>query len=150
MRVPSNDQVHIVDPLDRRQGVEVVPGHELVPVRHENLESLDIQHLLLRKVFNLGLGLYVVLVSADHDEFFGNVAEVVDRLLVTHISQANHAGDGARVEVLAELLGQVVALLGDVQVRYQQDEFKLISLRRCLRWSFSRLYFISSYWFRRA
>ena len=54
MRVPRDDHIHIVDPLDRGQRVQVIPGHELVPVRHEELEAFDAQHLLLRKIFDLG------------------------------------------------------------------------------------------------
>ena len=61
---------------------------------------------------------YVVLVPADHDELFGNVAKVVDRLLVADVAQANHPRDGSGVEVLSEFLGQVVAFLGNVQVGY--------------------------------
>ena len=47
VRVPRDHQVDVVDPLHRRQRVEVVPGHELVAVRNEDFEALDVQHLLL-------------------------------------------------------------------------------------------------------
>ena len=76
---------------------------------------------------------YVVLVAADHRELLGNVAQVVDGLLVAGVAEADHARDGARMEVLAEFLGEVEALLGDVQVGNQEDEFELVRLRRWRR-----------------